>query len=51
MADTHAQDPNVAPTHYEVRERFPSLLYGLAAALGIGATALGIILGIVLAND
>jgi len=51
MADTHAEDPNVAPTHYEVRERFSSLAYGLAVALGGTAVVLGILLGIFLAND
>ena len=51
MADSHGQDPNVAPTHYDVKERFSFSSYILAAVLGIGAVAAGILFGIIQAND
>jgi hypothetical protein len=50
MADSH-DDPNAAPMHHDIRERFAMPHVILAYALGLVATAAGIIFGIVLAND
>lgn len=52
MADSHgADDPNVAPMHLEVKERFTSLQVAIAVAFGGIAIVLGTVLGLVLAND
>ncbi len=52
MADSHApEDPNVAPMHHEIDERFSSFQIGVAAAMGIIALVLGIVFGIVFANN
>ena len=51
MADTHGDDPNVAPTHSEVREQFAFASYVIATILGLGAVAAGIAFGIIQAND
>jgi len=51
MAESHDDDPNVPPIHYEVRESFASASYLLATVLGLAAVALGIVFGVLLAND
>ncbi len=52
MADTHGEeDPNVAPTHYDIDERFSGFQIGAAAFLGLVALVLGSVLGVVLANN
>jgi hypothetical protein len=52
MADSHANDdPNVAPMHHDIDEGFSSLQIGAAAILGVVAIILGIVLGVVLANN
>lgn len=51
MADSHDDDPNVPPIHYDVRESFVPVSYFVATVLGVAAVALGIVLGVVLAND
>ncbi|MFN0147150.1 MAG: hypothetical protein ACKVT1_11615 [Dehalococcoidia bacterium] len=49
MAD--AVDPDAAPTHHDVRERYSPVHAAIAAALGITATVVGIVLGVVLVNN
>lgn len=44
-------DPNVAPTHLEVHERFQAWQVAVCVALGGTAIIAGIVLGIVLQND
>ena len=51
MAEPHASDPNAAPMHHEIRERFASVHVTIAAALGILAIVAGVLFGILLAND
>lgn len=53
MADSHGthEDPNAAPMHHDIREHFATGHIVLAYALGLLATAAGIVFGIVLAND
>lgn len=50
MASTDG-DPNAAPTHLDVRERFASWQVAVCAGLGSIALVAGIVLGIVLQND
>jgi hypothetical protein len=49
MADV--TDPNAAPMHHDIREKFAVMHVAIAGALGVVAAAAGIILGIVLVND
>ena len=49
MAD--ASDPNAAPMHHAIVERFASLHVVIAMFAGFAATAVGIVLGLVLVND
>jgi hypothetical protein len=49
MADV--TDPNAAPMRHDVRPDFPAWQTTLAAFLGIAATVVGIVLGLVLVND
>ncbi len=52
VADSHApEDPNVAPMHHDIDERFSSFQVGVAAVMGIVAITLGIVFGLVLANN
>ncbi|HEY5476679.1 MAG TPA: hypothetical protein VIK11_08175 [Tepidiformaceae bacterium] len=53
MADAHATatDPNVAPPHQDVRDRFSPLQVTLCLVLGLAAIAGGIISGILFANN
>ncbi|MBI5946528.1 MAG: hypothetical protein HY875_00125 [Chloroflexi bacterium] len=51
MADPHAQDPNAAPMHHEIKERFTNAQAAVSGILGAVAIIAGIVLGIVLAND
>lgn len=54
MADTehgHGEhDPNAAPMHHEIDERFSGLQVGAAIVLAIGALGLGIVAGLLFAN-
>ena len=49
MADV--TDPNAAPLRQEVREDFPTVIVAICGFLGVTAVTLGIVLGLVLAND
>jgi hypothetical protein len=49
MAD--APDPNAAPMHHEIVERFAGIHVAIALLAGVAATVLGIVLGLVLVND
>ena len=49
MADV--SDPNAAPMHHEVRERFAPVHVVIAATLGLTATVVGVVLGVVLVNN
>jgi len=51
MADSHAPDPNAAPMHHEIKERFTNAQAAIAGILGGVAIIAGIVLGIVLAHD
>lgn len=53
MADAPAPavDPNAAPTHQDVRDRFSSWQVALCLVLGLAAIAGGIITGILFANS
>lgn len=51
MADAPSDDPNVAPMRQEVRSTFSTFSVMIASGLGGVAIILGIVLGIVLAND
>jgi hypothetical protein len=53
MAETHttAQDPDAAPMHLDVRERFTALQVTICAAAGAVAIIAGIVLGLVVANN
>ena len=48
MADT---DPNAAPAHLEVREKFALGHVLVALTAGLIATAVGLILGLTLVNN
>lgn len=50
MAD-HPIDPNAPPMHHEIVEDFPAVHVWIAGVLGVMATVLGIVLGLVLVND
>lgn len=53
MADTHGHgdvDPEAAPMHHDIDERFSSFQIAAAAVMGIGALVLGVVFGIVFAN-
>ena len=49
MADV--TDPNAAPMHHEIKERFANAHVAIAAAAGLAATAVGVILGLTLVNN
>ena len=49
MAD--ATDPNAAPMHHEVKDKFPGWQVALAALAGITATVVGLVLGLTLVNN
>jgi hypothetical protein len=52
MAEAHGpEDPEAAPMHHDIDERFSQLHVGAAAVLGIVAIVLGIVFGITLANN
>ncbi len=53
MADTHAtsEDPNAAPMHHDIKERFSQAQIALAVALGGIAIVAGVLFGLLLAND
>ena len=51
MDQNHAEDPNVASIHGDLREHFAVFYYVFAAVLGLGAVVAGIAFGILLAND
>ncbi len=53
MAEAHGthDDPNAAPMHHEIVERFTRAQVAFCAALGGIAIVAGIVLGIVLSND
>jgi hypothetical protein len=49
MADT--PDPNAAPMHHDIVERFAPVHVWIAGFLGVTATIVGLVLGLVLVND
>ena len=53
MADSHgpAPDPNAAPMHHEIKERFSPVDVTICIALGLVAIAAGIISGLVFVNN
>lgn len=51
MADSHPPaNPEEAPIHYDVDERFTSFQIGAAAMLGAVAIVAGIVAGLVFSN-
>lgn len=51
MAETHGhEDPNAAPMHHDIDERFTEFQIGAAGFLGVVAIVLGVVLGVTLAN-
>jgi hypothetical protein len=44
-------DPDAPPMHHDIVEDFPSFHVWIAGLLGVAATVVGIVLGIVLVND
>ncbi len=44
-------DPNAAPMHHEIVEKFSNIHVAVALTMGIVATIAGIVLGLVLVND
>lgn len=46
-----AEDPNAAPMHHEIVERFAAAQVAVAVGLGAIAIIAGIVLGLVLVND
>lgn len=53
MADTHghAPDPNAAPMHSEVKERFSPRDVTIAVTLGLAAIVAGIVCGVIFVNN
>ncbi len=53
MADAHATvaDPDAAPSHQDVRDRFSSWQVTLCLVLGLAAIAGGLVSGILFANN
>ncbi len=49
MADV--TDPNAAPMHHEIDERFSTFHIAAAAILGVVALTLGAVFGMVFANN
>jgi hypothetical protein len=49
MAET--PDPNASPMHHEIEPRFAALYVWVAGLLGFAAITVGIVLGLLLAND
>lgn len=49
MADV--TDPNAAPMHHDVRDKFAGWQVGLAAVAGLAATVVGLVLGLTLVNN
>jgi hypothetical protein len=44
-------DPNAPPMHHDIVEDFEPVHVWLAGVLGVAATIVGIVLGIILVND
>jgi hypothetical protein len=44
-------DPNAAPMHHDIVEKFAGIHVAVALALGVVATVVGIVLGLVFVND
>jgi hypothetical protein len=51
LATNEHSDPNVAPMHHDIQERFASWQVAVCIALGSIAIVAGIVLGLVLQND
>ena len=53
MADSHGAvpDPNAAPMHHDIHERFTALQVTIAVGLGVIAIAAGIVCGIIFVNN
>lgn len=52
MAEAHGHDdPEAAPMHHDIDERFTSFQIGAAAVLGVAAVVLGVVFGVTLANN
>ncbi|MCC6382028.1 MAG: hypothetical protein IT304_05930 [Dehalococcoidia bacterium] len=49
MAET--TDPDAAPMHHEIKERFSTAQVALAGFLGTAAIVVGLVLGLVLVNN
>lgn len=52
MADTHAttEDPNAAPMHHDIKERFSQAQIAFAVGLGAIAIVAGTVSGLLFAN-
>jgi hypothetical protein len=52
VSETHAttEDPNTAPMHHDIEERFSRLQIAFAVALGLVAIVAGVVSGLLLAN-
>lgn len=52
MADAHgADDPNAAPMHHEIHERFSSWQVAFCVVLGAIAIVGGLVAGLLVVND
>jgi len=53
MADTHAttEDPNAAPMHPDIKERFTRAQVAFCAALGAVAIVGGLVFGVLVVNN
>ncbi|MCC7366343.1 MAG: hypothetical protein IT303_18445 [Dehalococcoidia bacterium] len=47
----HHDDPNAAPMHHDIVERFSGAMVGYMATLGVVAIVAGIVAGLLFAND
>ncbi|MGI8424645.1 MAG: hypothetical protein ACR2NO_11155 [Chloroflexota bacterium] len=51
MAGTHSEDPNAAPMHHDIKERFETVQVVIAGSLGMLALIAGIVAGLLFVND
>jgi len=53
VPETHAttEDPNTAPMHHDIEERFSQLQVAFAIALGLAAIVAGVLSGLLFANN
>ncbi len=53
MSETHAttEDPNTAPMHHDIAERFSRLQIAFATAVGLVAIVAGVLSGLLFADS